>query len=122
MRDGAWEKESPQSGQASVELLAGLPAALLLALIAWQLLLAGEATWLAGNAARVAARAHAVGADPGAAARSALPSHLRRGLTVESSGDRVHVRLRLPLVLAGWRSPLGVSAAAALPRQSPEGP
>jgi pilus assembly protein CpaE len=120
MRDAARAKESPQSGQASVEFLAGLPAALLVALVAWQLLLAGEATWLAGNAARVAARARAVGADPRAAARSALPSNLRRGMVVESRGDRVRVRLSLPLVLSGWRSPLRVSASAALPSQWPE--
>jgi pilus assembly protein CpaE len=53
-----------ERGQASVELLGALPAALLVAAIGWQLLLAGQASWLAGNAARVAARAAAVGEDP----------------------------------------------------------
>jgi hypothetical protein len=117
MRDEAREKES-ESGQASVEFLAGLPAALLVAIVAWQLVLAGEATWLIGNAARVAARAQAVGADPQSAARTALPSYLRRGLSVEGDGgDRVSVRLKLPLLLAGWSSPIRLSASAALPRQ-----
>ena len=58
------------------------------ALAAWQLILAGQASWLAGNAARVGARAEAVGADPEAAARSALPAHLRRGLRVSRRDGR----------------------------------
>ena len=53
---GAQRTES-QRGQASVELLGVLPAVLLAALAAWQIVLAGHTAWLAGNAARVAARA-----------------------------------------------------------------
>src|SRR5688500_9718862 len=110
-----------ERGQASVELLGTLPAALLVVLVAWQLVLAGQATWLAGNAARVAARAQAVGADPGAAARSALPRHLRRRLEVESggAGGRVEVRVRLPLLLRRWGSPFEIGASAAMERQGP---
>jgi hypothetical protein len=90
-RPGAHGKDS-ERGQATVEFLGTLPAALLVVLIAWQLVLAGETSWLAGNAARVAARAHAVGGDPTAAARSALPSHLRRRLEVTRDGDRARDR------------------------------
>ena len=43
---GAQERE-PERGQASVELLGALPAVLLVALAAWQLVLAGQAAWLA---------------------------------------------------------------------------
>jgi hypothetical protein len=105
-----------ERGQASIELLGALPAVLLAALAAWQLALAGHTTWLAGNAARVAARAEAVGRDPQSAARSALPAHLRRGLIVRDRDDgRVDVRVRMPVVIEGAASPLRIGAAAALP-------
>jgi hypothetical protein len=97
-----------------VEFLGVLPAALLVALAAWQLALAGQAVWLSGNAARVAARAQTVGRDPARAARSALPSYLRRGLVVRGEGGRVSVRVRVPLVLGRWRTPIRVGATAAL--------
>jgi pilus assembly protein CpaE len=104
-------------GQASVELLGALPAVLLVVLAAWQLILAGQASWLAGNAARVGARADAVGADPEAAARSALPSYLRRGLRVSQRDGAVTVRVRLPIVTRAWGSPLRIGATAGLPHQ-----
>ena len=107
---GAHRTES-QRGQASVELLGVLPAVLLSALAAWQIV-------LAGHAARVAARAEVVGRDPGAAARGALPAHLRRGLIVKTRGDgRIDVRVRVPIVLEGAASPLRVGASAALPQR-----
>ena len=111
---GRWERER---GQASVELIGALPAALLVVAIGWQLLLAGQATWLAANAARVAARAQAVGRDPEDAARSSLPSYLERHLEVAGDGHRVRVRLRVPLVVKAVDSPLRVAATAALERQ-----
>jgi hypothetical protein len=93
---------SPRSerGQASVELMGALPLVLLAALVAWQLALAGQALWLCAQAARVGARAEAVGRDPGAAARSTLPRRLERGLVVRRrSGGGVEVTLRVPLAL-----------------------
>jgi pilus assembly protein CpaE len=106
-----------ERGQASVEFLGVLPAALLVALAGWQLALAGQALWLSGNAARVAARAHAVGANPQLAARSALPSYLRRRLAVRAEGARVSVRVAVPLLLGRWQTPLHVRASAALEQQ-----
>jgi hypothetical protein len=98
-----------------VELLGVLPAVLLAGLACWQIVLTGHTTWLAGNAARVAARAVVVGGDPEAAARSALPRHLRRGLIVRGrDGGRVDVRVRVPIVVKGRASPLRVEATAAL--------
>jgi hypothetical protein len=112
------QRTESQRGQASVELLGVLPAVLLAALAAWQIVLAGHTTWLAGNAARVAARAEAVGADPNAAARGALPEHLRRGLIVRRRGDgRIDVRVRVPIVMKGAAASLRVGASAALPHQ-----
>jgi hypothetical protein len=110
-----------ERGQASVEFLGALPAALLVVLVAWQLLLAGQASWLVGNAARVAARAQAVGGDPAAAARGALPSHLRRHLEVvaDERDGRVGVRVRIPFFVRRWSSPLEVGGSAAMERQTP---
>jgi hypothetical protein len=87
-------------GQAAVELVALLPLAALLLAGAWQLVVAGHAAWAAGSAARAAARASAVGADPRAAAREQLSGGLRRGLRVRDRGSgTVEVRLRVPPVL-----------------------
>jgi pilus assembly protein CpaE len=114
---GAHRTES-ERGQAAVELLGVLPAVLLAALAAWQIVLAGHTLWLAGNAARVAARAEAVGRDPLAAARTALPEHLRRGAIVrDRGGGRVDVRVRLPIVVRTAESPLRVRASAVLPQR-----
>jgi pilus assembly protein CpaE len=110
------QRTDSERGQAAVELLGVLPALLLAGLACWQIVLAGHTLWLAGNAARVAARADAVGRDPRAAARRALPAHLRHGLIVKGGGDgRIDVRVRLPIVVRGGASPLRVAASAALP-------
>lgn len=102
-------------GQASVEAIAVLPLVVLVGLVAWQLALAGQAAWLCANAARVAARAEAVGDDGAAAARSALPGSLERDLSVDRMGEgRVRVEVRVPLVIRAWRSPLSVAATAGL--------
>jgi hypothetical protein len=105
---------SDSRGQASVELVAVLPLVVVLAAALWQAALAGQAAWLSANAARVAARADVVERDRRAAARSALPSWLEHGLRVERRGRRVRVSVRVPLLIAGVRSPLRVGASASL--------
>jgi hypothetical protein len=102
------------SGQASVETVAVVPALLLAALVAWQLVLAGQSLWLCANAARAAARADLVGRDPERAARSALPRELRRDLRVARRDGAIRVELRLPLLVHAWRSPIRVAASASL--------
>ncbi|QEC47841.1 pilus assembly protein [Baekduia soli] len=102
-----------QEGQATVELLGLLPVLALVALALWQAVLAGQAAWLAGGAAREAARARALGADPEPAARRALPADLRRGLRVtRDGGDGVRVRVTVPVVV-GHRGALGSVGARA---------
>jgi hypothetical protein len=102
-------------GQASVELLATLPAVLLVAALVWELALAGHTAWLCANAARAAARAAVVGRSAGPAARSSLPRSLRRGMTVEKEeGGAVRVRLRVPLLLHQWQGPVRIAATARL--------
>ena len=104
-------------GQASVELVAAVPFVLLCVAVAWQLALVGHTAWLCANAARVAARAKVVGRDPQGAARSALPESLRRGLAVSrTSGGAVRVRVRMPVLVRSWSTPLTVSASAGLPQ------
>ena len=92
-----------ERGQATVELIALLPVLVALALLLWQAVVAGQAMWLAGSAAREAARARAVGADPARAARSVLPASLERGLAVDRNGDGVIVRVRIPSVVGRVR-------------------
>ncbi len=114
---GAPSRLHGRSGQASVELLAAIPFVLLAGAVAWQLALAGWTVWMSAHAARAAARADAVGKTVRPAARSALPSTLRRGLVVESLGaGGVRVRVRVPLLLR-WGGPVSVSASSSLGRQ-----
>jgi hypothetical protein len=104
-----------ERGQASIELVAALPAVLLIGAIVWQLALAGQAAWLTANAARAAARANAVGRSAGAAARSALPVSLEHDLEVKRlSSGRVRVATRIPWLLIGKPGPIGVAAEASL--------
>jgi pilus assembly protein CpaE len=105
-----------QSGQASVEMVAVVPFVLLVGLVLWQLVLAGHTLWMAGNAARVAARAEAVGSDAERAARTALPDALERGMQVSEAGSSagVEVRLQVPFVLPRWQTPIPVAASANL--------
>jgi hypothetical protein len=89
-------------GQAAVELVALLPLLAAVLALAWQIVLAAQAAWAAGVAARAAARAHAVGTDAAAAARAHLPRSLERGLKVAPRGDGgVTVSLRIPAVMRG---------------------
>jgi hypothetical protein len=98
-----------------VEAVAVLPAVILAALIAWQLLLAGHTLWLCAGAARAAARAELVGLSPRAAARSALPGALERDLSVErTGGGRVRVEVRVPVLPHAWQGPVRVAAVAGL--------
>ena len=90
-----------ERGQASVELVALLPLLAVVAAVAWQVVLAGHAAWSCEVAARVAARAVAVrGADASPAAVRMLPSSLRAGARVRSSGEgEVAVTVRVPSVV-----------------------
>jgi pilus assembly protein CpaE len=104
-----------ERGQASVELVAVLPAALLIGAVVWQLAVAGQTAWLTANAARVAARAEAVGANARAAARSALPGSLERSAEIErAGGGRVRVSVGIPWLLIGRPAPIRVTAESSL--------
>src|SRR3978361_308108 len=108
-----------EHGQATVELVALLPLVAVLAGLLWQAVVAGQAVWFAGSAARAAARAGAIGADERAAARRVLPERLDRGRAVQRGRGRAGVRVagRIPSVIGSVR--LGtVSARARLQDQT----
>jgi hypothetical protein len=93
-----------ESGQATVELVAVLPVVALIGLALWQLAVAGHAAWLAGSAARAAARAHAVGGEAADGARGVLPPRLERGLKVRAADDgAVTVSVPVPSVVGPGR-------------------
>lgn len=101
-----------ERGQASVELIAGLPALLLAGLLALQLLAAGYALTLADGAAEAGALALASGRSAASAARAALPGWARDDVDVSVRGERVTVRLRPPSPLHGIAERLAVSSSA----------
>ena len=92
-----------------------VPALILAGLIGWQLVLVGQTLWLSAAAARTAARADVVGLSPSRAARSAVPTSLRHGMSVErADGGTVRVELRLPILLRAWQSRVRVAAVTSL--------
>jgi hypothetical protein len=99
-------------GQASVELLAGLPALLLAGLIGFQILATGYALTLADGAAEAGALARAAGRDPEEAAREALPGWARDRVSVAADGGSIEVELRPPSPLAGAGEWFAVSSRA----------
>jgi hypothetical protein len=106
-------------GQATVELVALLPLLAVFVAMLWQAVVAGQAVWFVGSAARAAARASAVGSDARAAAQRVLPDRLERGLVVaRERGDQgVRVAIEIPTVVG--TAGLGrVSARARLQEQT----
>jgi len=85
-----------ERGQASIEVLAGIPALLLAGLIALQLLAAGYSLTLADGAAEAGAMALAAGRPAVPAVREALPGWARDRVAVDVHGGRLTVRLRPP--------------------------
>ncbi len=99
-------------GQASIELLAVLPVAAVVAITAAQVLAAGVSAELAGHAAEAAAIAILREEDPRAAAREALPGWSRDRVRVRVTGRSVRVRLPPPALVPGLAEVLTASAAA----------
>ncbi len=101
-----------ERGQASIEVLAGIPALVLAGLIALQLLAAGYSLTLADGAAEAGAMAIATGRRATPAVRDALPGWARRRVGVEVDGGRLIVRLRPPSPLRALARRLEVSSSA----------
>lgn len=103
-----------ERGQALVEVVAALPALLVVGLVLMQLLAVGYSAVLAGSAAEAGALALANGGDAPAAVKHALPGWSRGRARVEVSGGTVRVRLRPPSPLRLVARKLEVSADAAV--------
>jgi hypothetical protein len=106
-------------GQASVELVAGLPALLLAALVALQLFASGYTQSLADGAAEAGAMALAAGRPARDAARRALPGWSRDRAAIAVHRGRQHpelaqvvVRLRPPSPIPALADRLEVSSSA----------
>jgi hypothetical protein len=100
------------AGQASVELIAGVPALLLAGLIALQLLAVGYSLTLADGAAEAGALAVAVGRPAELAVEEALPGWAEKRVGVDVEGGEVSVRLRPPAPLAGLSERLAVTSTS----------
>lgn len=103
---------SGMRGQATVELVGILPLAVVVALVVGQLLAAGAARELAGNAAEAGAAAILQGGDPKAAAEDALPGWSDDRVSVRVSGRVVRVRLQPVPVIPGVADRLTASVVA----------
>lgn len=99
-------------GQASVELVAAMPALLLAALVALQLLAAGYAMTLADGAAEAGALALASGGSAADAARRALPGWAKDDVAVSTEGGTVSVRLLPPSPIRAIADHLAVTSSA----------
>ena len=99
-------------GQASLELLATVPAMVLGAMIALQLAITGYALHLADGAAESGALAAAAGTDPEAAVVAALPGWAADRMDVAVDDGRIEVAVRPPAPLPQISNALEVTAAA----------
>jgi Flp pilus assembly protein TadG len=105
-----------ESGQTAVELLGILPWLLLAGLGAWQILLAVSTASTTENAARSGSRALGRGEDYREAALRSLPRETRKDAQISRSGNRVTVRVDIPVLLPTVRSDaFQLSRSAELP-------
>lgn len=106
-----------ERGQALVEMVAGVPLVLLMAMVVLQLLAAGHAAVLAGSAAEAGALARAGGGDVRAAVERALPGRSRGKARIEARGGVVTVRVepRSLLPAVGRRLAVAREASVELP-------
>lgn len=101
-----------ERGQASVELVAALPALLLAALVALQFLAAGYTLTLADGAAEAGALALAAGGSAQDAARAALPGWAADEVAVVVRAGTVSVRLAPPSPLPSIGEHLAITSSA----------
>jgi hypothetical protein len=101
-----------ERGQASLELIAGLPALLLAGVVAVQLLVTGYSLTLADGAVEAGAIALAGGQPLEPAVRAALPGWARERFDLEREGGRLTLVLRPPSPLSAVARALEVSSSA----------
>ena len=105
-------RRAREGGQASVELIAGLPLLVATALLCLQLLAAGYAATLADGAVEAGALALVAERPIEAAVRDALPGWAAERVQLDHDRGRVTVRLEPPALLPGVGRALAVSSSA----------
>lgn len=101
-----------QSGQATVEAVAGIAALMLAGLLCFQLLATGYTATIADGAAAAGAVALVRGEPVEPAVRKALPGWARERISISRVGMMVRVRLRPPSLFTSVSEQLSVSAEA----------
>jgi len=109
---GTSGKRSGESGQATVESVAGIAALMLAGLLCFQLLATGYTATIADGAAAAGAVALIRGEPVEPAVRKALPGWARERITVTRTGTTVRVRLRPPALFPSIAESLAVTAQA----------
>ena len=92
-------RPSRAAGQATLETVALVPLAMLVLIVAFQVVLLGVSVVCSDAATSAAARAVSIGTDPGAAARNAVPDGMRSGTAVTAGSSTVEVRVKAPLLV-----------------------
>ncbi len=111
-------RRGSDTGSAAIDLVATLPLVLFLLAVVWQLGLYGMSAVWVGHASAAAARAAAIGTDPGQAAREALPAGVASSLSVSRSGDEVTVAVAVPMAAPGLTNlPVQVSSTSTVVRE-----
>jgi len=101
-----------ERGQASIEVVAAVPAVVLAGLCCFQLLVAGYTLSLADGAAEAGALALAGGLPPRPAVEAALPSWARERAEIEVEGGELRVQLRPPAAIDAIGDALRVDSVA----------
>jgi hypothetical protein len=100
-----------ERGQASIEVVAAVPAMVLIGLLCLQLLATGYSASVADGAAEAGALALASGLPADDAVDAALPDWARDRADVDESGGRVTVTVRPPSPLAPLARALEVTSS-----------
>ena len=108
-------------GQATVELLAWLPAILLAGVLCLPLMATGYSLTLADGAAEAGAIALASGEQAQPAVQAALPGWATERIDLDVVGGRVTVRLRPPTLIEPLARALEVSSSAWIRRPEASG-
>lgn len=106
------EHQRIESGQATIEAVAGVAALMLTGLLGFQLMVTGYSATVAGGAAEAGAIALIRGEPVEPAVREALPGWARSRVSVSTTGPVVEVRLRPPALVPSLSDALAVSSEA----------
>ena len=112
-RGGLLARLGGERGQSTAEFMGLFPILLIVIFALWQIALTGYTFVTAGHAARAGARMLAVNDQFERAAREDIPRAWRDHARIEKRGDvTVSVRLRVPLLIPGIKTPLTVGSTA----------